>query len=133
MPRSLFAVVLSALIAGCSAGDGRTPAPVPAPVAVPPSPSARADDPPGTLTCGKVIRAVREATLMVPGVVAEVAGASATADAPVADAARRLSAAYTAATTARGTDGEPDAVAGVSAAAAEMVDVCADSGLETVG
>jgi hypothetical protein len=157
MSRSLCAVVLSVLIAGfaaaggCSADDRRTPTPSAAPeaapptastavddppgasAAAPPSVSAVVDDPPGAITCARVVRAVREATLMMPGVVADVVRASGTADAPVADAAQRLSAAYAAAVEARGTDSEPDAVAAVSAAAAEMVGVCGDSGLGTVG
>lgn len=95
--------------------------------------SPQVDDPPGTLTCDRVIRAVREATLMAPGVIAEVAQTSGTADAPVAEAAQRLAVAHTAAVAAQGTDNEPDAIAAVSAAAAEMVSVCADSGLETTG
>jgi len=144
MARRLPAVVPSVLIAGfvaagCSVDDRGTPAPTPAPVVAPPNASgqpnlsAPVDDPPGAMTCGRVVRAVRDATLMVPGVVTDVVQASDTADAPVADAAQRLSARYTAAVAAHGTDGEPDAVAAVSAAAAEMVDVCADSGLETTG
>jgi hypothetical protein len=70
---------------------------------------------------------------MNPGVVADITTASGTADAPVADAARALSTAYTRAVAAHGTDAEPDAVAAVSAAAAELVAICGDSGLETVG
>jgi len=134
----LPAVVPSVLIAGfvaagCSAAGRGTPVPAPAPVVAPPSVSAPADDPPGAMTCGRVVRAVRDATLMVPGVVTDVVQASDTADAPVADAAQRLSMRYTAAVAAHGTDGEPDAIAAVSEAAAEMVGVCADSGLETAG
>lgn len=119
------------LVAGCSGGS---PAPAPAP-AVPSaagSPSA-VDDPPGTVACGLLGVAVRDATLMRPGVVDAVGAAGATADAPVLEAADRLAAAYRAAVASRGTDREPDAVAAVSAAAAEMSGVCADSGLETAG
>jgi hypothetical protein len=79
------------------------------------------------------VTAVDDATLMQPGVVDVIARASATADAPVGDAAQRLASAYAAAAAARGTDTEPDAVAAVSAAGADMSQVCADSGLDTVG
>jgi hypothetical protein len=70
---------------------------------------------------------------MEPGVVDRIVAASSTADAPVADAAQRLAAAYAKATTSKGTSQEPDAVAAVSAAAADMAGVCAESGLESAG
>jgi hypothetical protein len=70
---------------------------------------------------------------MEPGVVDHIATAASTADAPVADAAQRLAAAYAKATTSKGTSQEPDAVAAVSAAAADMAGVCAESGLESAG
>jgi hypothetical protein len=91
------------------------------------------DDPPGTITCHKLAEAVANATLMEPGVVDEIVAASSTADAPVADSAHRLAATYASALTAKGSDSEPDAVAAVSAAGADMSGVCDDSGLETVG
>ncbi|UQU63728.1 hypothetical protein COUCH_32830 [Couchioplanes caeruleus] len=121
---------LAALLAGCS-----TPAapPVLAPPARPPSASAAVDDPPGSVACSTISAAVRAGTLMQPGVIADVGRSTATADAPVADAAVRLQQAYDRAVAARGRDDEPDRVAEVSAAAAEMVSVCADSGLETAG
>jgi hypothetical protein len=98
------------------------------------SPGAYAvDNPPGAKTCALLSAAIKGATLMVPGVIGDVVVASATADAPVADAAQRLSAAYTTAVAAKGTGREPDAVAAVSAAAADMAGVCDDSGLSTVG
>ncbi|GAB1645302.1 hypothetical protein [Krasilnikovia sp. MM14-A1259] len=129
MPRSLIAVVLLVALAGCSGG----PATPPAPTTASPSAGTVADDPPGTVTCGKLTRAIADGTLMQPGVVDDIVAASATADAPVADAARRLGEAYEAAVAVHGTDREPDAVAAVSAAASEMSKVCEDSGLETVG
>jgi hypothetical protein len=77
--------------------------------------------------------AVADATLMTPGVVDAIVLAGATADAPVTDAARRLAVAYAAATAAMGTDDEPDTVAAVSAAGADMASICNDSGLDSVG
>jgi hypothetical protein len=131
VPRSLTAVLLLVLLAlGASCSDEPDPRTGAEPS---PSPSAPADDPPGALTCGQVVTAVREGTLMVPGVVMDIAAASATADAPVADAAQRLSAAYAAAVKAEGRDEEPDAIAAVSAAGAEMAKACATAGLETAG
>jgi hypothetical protein len=102
------------------------------------APSANAgpslvDDPPGSLTCGELKTAVDSGGLMEPGVVDRIVRLSGTADAPVADAARRLASAYAAATAAHGTDDEPDAVAAVSSAGADMMQVCDESGLETVG
>jgi len=117
-----------ALVTGCS-DSAETPAP-PAPA---PSASAVVDDPPGAIACGKIGAAARAGTLMQPGVVADVSRATGTADAPVADAASRLQQAYERASRAQGAEDEPDLVAAVSAAAAEMVSVCADSGLESAG
>jgi hypothetical protein len=128
-----LALLLVAGGAGC-AGD-TPPAAAPSATATP-SPSASAaevDDPPGTITCHKLAEAVTDATLMDPGVVDDIVAASSTADAPVADSAHRLAAAYASAVTAKGSDGEPDAIAAVSAAGADMSGVCDDSGLETVG
>jgi hypothetical protein len=70
---------------------------------------------------------------MNPGVVTDITAAAATADAPVLEAAQALSAAYTEAVAAHGTDAEPDAIAAVSAAAAELTRICAASGLEVAG
>jgi hypothetical protein len=98
-----------------------------------PATAPSADDPPGAITCAKLAAAISAVTIMDPGVVDGIVTASNTADAPVADAAQRLASAYAAAVAAKGSDDEPDAVAGVSAAAADMSGVCDDSGLETVG
>ena len=121
------------MLSGCS-GDAE---PGTAPAAtlsapVPADPSAT-EDVPGALACRTLIDAVREGTLMSPGVVDAVARAGSTADAPIAEAAQRLAAAYAGAVGAQGTEGEPDAVAAVSVAGAEMTTVCDESGLETVG
>lgn len=70
---------------------------------------------------------------MQAGVVDAVVTASRSADAPVADAARRLAAAYAGALAARDTQHEPDAVAAVSVAGAEMASTCNDAGLEATG
>jgi hypothetical protein len=133
MPRSLSAVLLLALFAG---GCSRSPLPIvavsagPAPVSGGP---VAADDPPGTDTCHRLRQAVTGATLMEPGVIDAITAASGTADAPVADSAHRLAAAYASAVAAKGSNSEPDAVAAVSAAGAAMSGVCDDSGLDTVG
>ncbi|MEV4706453.1 hypothetical protein [Actinoplanes sp. NPDC049316] len=132
----LCALALAASLAGCSdpapEAAGPTPAPSPAP-SPEPSGSAVVDEPPGTAACGKISEALRAGTIMQPGMVTDVSRSTATADAPVADAARRLQETYDRAVEAHGREDEPDRVAAVSAAAAEMVSVCADSGLETVG
>ena len=132
--------MLSVLVAGSTVAGCSDPSPKPtaaAPSAPGSEPSgaaaAQADEPPGAIACGKAVRAVRDATLMNPGVITDIVAATGTADAPVADAARDLSAAYSKAVAAHDTDAEPDAVAAVSAAAAELVQICDDSGLETVG
>ena len=134
MPRSLSALSVSVLLAGSLTGGCSQATPVPAPKPTAPTPAAApADEPPGTLACGKAVDAVRDATLMNPGVVTAITAASGTADAPVADAAQTLGKAYTKAISAHGTEAEPDAVAAVSAAAAELVKICGESGLETAG
>jgi hypothetical protein len=76
---------------------------------------------------------VEDATLMQPGVADQIAAASLTADQSVAAAGKRLGTAYAAAVSSRGTDGEPDAVADVSSAGADMKTACVDAGLETAG
>ncbi|WIM97474.1 hypothetical protein ACTOB_001000 [Actinoplanes oblitus] len=123
--------------ASASAGPGVTGSASagPSPAAVPPSPGpsvaggpAPVDDPPGLLTCRALAAAIRDASLMQPGVIPAIVDVSGTADAPVADAAARLAEAYRKAVASQGTAGEPDAVAAVSAAAADMSQVCADSG-----
>ena len=137
-------VLAAVLLAGCSA-PAEAPKTAPAPSAgasagAPAGASAGApagasavDEPPGTLACHKIGEAARAGSLMQPGVVTDVTRSTATADAPVADAAGRLQEAYERAVRAQGSENEPDLVAAVSAAAAEMVSVCADSGLETAG
>jgi hypothetical protein len=91
------------------------------------------DDPPGSMACGELRDAVTGATLMEAGVVDRIVRYSSSADAPVADSAQRLAAAYAAAVAAHGTDNEPDAVAAVSVAGADMSTICDESGLDTVG
>ncbi|WP_244875967.1 hypothetical protein [Winogradskya consettensis] len=133
MVRSLSAGALAALLGllgACTADTARTTAPAPAPS---PSVSPAVDEPPGSLACAKVIAAVRDATVMMPGVADTILQATGTADAPVADAAQRLAEAFTAAVQAQGAEDEPDKIAAVSAAAAEMVEICRDSGLESAG
>ena len=95
--------------------------------------TAPADDPPGRNACRSLSAAVQAATLMDPGVVDGIVRASGTADAPVADAARRLATTYAEAVTSHGTDREPDAIAAVSVAGAEMTRVCQESGLNAAG
>ncbi len=116
------------LMSGCSAGKPEAAPPTPSPAV-----TAADDQPPGTLACGQAVAAVDAASLMTAGVVTAIQQAGLTADAPVADAANRLNDAYTAAVAAHGAADEPDKVAAVSAAAADMVQVCRDSGLEAVG
>ena len=126
----LLATVL--LLSACSEAD--RPAAI-APSAPPPAsvePSA-AEDVPGATACGALAAAISDATLMNPGVVEAITAASTTADAPITDAASRLSDAYAKALASAGTEAEPDAVAAVSAAGAEMSTVCGESGLDTVG
>jgi enoyl-CoA hydratase/carnithine racemase len=98
------------------------------------APSVEPDSaPPGTLTCAELGKAIKQASVMQPGVVDRIVAASASADAPVADAAQRLATAYAKAVASKNTADEPDAVAAVSAAAADMDGVCGESGLESVG
>lgn len=86
----LTALVALLLPAACSAESEPAPAPAFPPAAsVESSASAElADDPPGTLACAALAGAVTDASLMERGVVAGIVEASATADAPVADAAQ---------------------------------------------
>jgi hypothetical protein len=115
-------------LTGCSAKTNPgPPAPGPSPI----STTAPVDDPPGLLTCRHLADAIRAASLMEPGVIQAIVAAGTTADAPVADAASALGQAYEKALTSHGTRAEPDAVAAVSAAAADMSQVCADSGLDS--
>lgn len=130
MSRLLITAILLVAVAGCGSAPEQPVTPSP-PTSV--AASTGADDPPGILTCTALAASIAESSLMVPGVVDEVVRASVTADAPVADAAQRLGAAYATAVSAAGTDQEPDAVAAVGAAASDMSSVCSDSGLKTVG
>jgi hypothetical protein len=129
-PSSAAALALIVFLAGCAGGAQPTAA---GPASAGTSASAGPDDPPGAITCHLLALAVTDATLMEPGVVAAIVAASTTADAPVADSATRLSTAYASAVAAKNTDNEPDAIAAVSAAGADMSGVCDDSGLESVG
>ena len=129
MPRSLAVVLIALLLSGCSAKGEPDVSAAPSAGGGP----TMIDDPPGSLTCGALLSAVTAATLMTPGVVDAITRASSTADAPVADSAQRLAAAYAGAVAAHGTGNEPDAVAAVSAAGADMTRVCDDSALATVG
>ncbi len=137
MFRSLSVVALSwcavALLSGCSGDAEPAAAPSVASSAVVPDDPAATEDVPGALACRTLIVAVRDGTLMTPGVVDGIVQASTAADAPIAEAAQRLAAAYAGAVSAAGTESEPDAVAAVSAAGVEMSTVCDESGLETVG
>ena len=139
MLRSQSATALALMSAGiltltaCSGDETVAAPPLTASSTAPASPSAAVDDPPGSIACHLLASDVRNATLMNPGAVATVVTASATADAPVADAARRLATAYATALAAKDTENEPDAIAAVSAAGADMSAICADSGLDTVG
>jgi hypothetical protein len=152
LPGPVVSLIAALALAGCSGATNPTSlaAPsVPAPTAstwlIAPSapataaasaarPTAEPDDaPPGTRTCAELGAAIKGATLMQPGVVDRIVAASSTADAPVGDAAQRLATAYAGATAAQGGAQEPDAVAAVSAAAADMDGVCNESGLESAG
>src|SRR4051812_35199280 len=118
-----YAVIAVLTISGCAGPQGDPPGPASsvaasAPTGEPSGEDPAAEDPPGMIACGKATRAVSDGTLMNPGVITDITHASGTADAPVADAAQHLSAAYTEAVGAHGTDAEPDAVAAVSEAGA---------------
>lgn len=137
VPRSRSAFLLLMLLlvfgGGCSGNDDGQPAPAIPPVTAAPEDLRATDDQPGLRACEALSAAVQDGTLMEPEVVATIVTSAGSADGPVADAAQRLGAAHTSATAAQGTGGEPDAVAAVSAAGAEMLQVCDESGLQTVG
>jgi hypothetical protein len=134
MPRPICAALLGLIVLSIAPGCSRSAAPASLEPATPSATSSAAvDDPPGSVACLALQRAVARAALMDPGVVDGIVRASRTADAPVADAAERLAAAYASAVAAHGLEGEPDAIAAVSVAGADMTSVCADSGLDTVG
>ncbi|MFI1989933.1 hypothetical protein [Actinoplanes sp. NPDC020271] len=119
------------VLAGLGACDDRSEPGAPAPAPSSFLSAAPVDDPPGRLTCSALATAVRNASLMQPGVVQGIVAAGGTADAPVADAAAALGEAYGKALVSHETQSEPDAIAAVSAAAADMSQVCADSGLDS--
>ncbi|MCO8272764.1 hypothetical protein M1L60_19395 [Actinoplanes sp. TRM 88003] len=127
-------ILVFLVLSGCSGAEEQ---PVPPPPAPPTSAAAPSelpeDDPPGTRTCAALAEAITDSSLMTPGIADGIRAAAVTADAPVADAAERLAAAYASAVAAAGEDNEPDAVAAVGAAASDMSTVCSDSGLQTVG
>jgi hypothetical protein len=137
MPRPFCAALLGSIVlvtgTACSRSPSPAASPSPAPSVSPAASPAVVDDPPGSVACAALQLAVTRATLMDPGVVDAIVRASRTADAPVADAAERLAAAYASAVAAHGLQTEPDAIAAVSVAGADMTSVCADSGLDTVG
>jgi hypothetical protein len=130
MARPLRLLALSASASVLVACSGT---PTPAPPAGPALAASAIGELPGSLTCGELETAVNAATLMDPGVVDAIVRISSSADAPLADSARRLAAAYAAAVTAHGSGSEPDAIAAVSAAGADLTRVCTESGLDTVG
>lgn len=119
------------LLAGCS--DKAPTRSAPAPISGEAITSAAVDEPPGLNACTLLGNAIGRSTLMDSEVVDRIVIASATAGAPVAGAGQRLGVAYRKAIASKGTVGEPDAIAGVSGAAADMSEICADSGLRRVG
>jgi len=137
------------LLAGCggAGGGGDRPAESPsvpvaasasglsaAPTELLPSVIGSGDDnPPGSIACGRLAAAIAAGSFMTPGVADGIVAASATADAPLADAARRLGDAYRAAVASKNKADEPDRIAAVGAAASDMSGVCAESGLQKVG
>ena len=138
VPSSLAAIAFAAavLLTGCSAENNAAPpvttvTPVSSPSVAASGPDA--DDPPGAVICRQLAQAITAGTLMDPGVADGIAQVASGADAPIADSAERLVTAYRKAVSEKGTDDEPDAVAAVSAAGADLAAVCADSGLDTVG
>jgi hypothetical protein len=92
-----------------------------------------ADDAPGSIACARLAVAIKGGSFMIPGVTDEIVAAAASADAPLADAARRLGDAYRAAVASKNKADEPDKIAAVAVAASDMSGVCAESGLLTVG
>lgn len=134
MIRSLSVLLCLLLAGGCSSsGTPRATPSSPAGVAPVPADPSATEDVPGELACGTLVAAVKDGSLMEPGVVETIVTSASTADAPIADAAQRLREAYTTAAASAGTDGEADAVAAVSAAGADMLKICDESGLQTVG
>jgi hypothetical protein len=146
--RLVFGLLACLLLAGCGGGGGGKGRPVVSPSppvasvpdlsgtpggALPSVIDSIVDNPPGSIACARLAAAVAAGSFMSPGVVDGIVAASATADAPLADAAHRLGDAYVAALDANNKADEPDKIAAVGAAASDMSGVCADSGLQTVG
>ena len=133
MLRSLAtAGLLMITLAACTTENQPAAEPAIAP-ATSPSAGIPPNDPSGTKTCHLLAQAVLNATLMDPGTVDVIVATGSTADAPLAEAAHRLASTYATALAAKGRDDEPDMIAAVSAAGAEMTTICQDSGLDTVG
>jgi hypothetical protein len=118
---------------GCSGGEDGQPAPAFPPATAEPHDLRASDDQAGMLACGALADSVQNGTLMAPGVADSIVASAGSADGPIADAAQRLSAAYATAMASQGTSGEPDAVAKVSVAGSDMLVVCDESGLISVG
>jgi hypothetical protein len=134
----LVVVLACALLAGCGSATRTAVTPSSSASAGPAeiSPSvieSSVDDPPGSIACARLAVAIEAGSFMTPGVVEDIVSASATADAPLADAATRLGDAYRAAVAAKDKPDEPDKIAAVGAVASDMSGVCAESGLRTVG
>jgi len=145
--RLVFGLLACLLLAGCGGGGSGNDRPAASPS--PPLPSVPdlpgtpgtlptvidsiVDNPPGSIACARLAAAVAAGSFMTAGVVDGIVAASATADAPLADAAHRLGDAYVAAIAARNKADEPDKIAAVATAASDMSGVCAKSGLQTVG
>jgi len=92
-----------------------------------------ADNPPGSIACARLAAAAAAGSFMTPGVIDEIVAATATADAPLADAAHRLGEAYRAAVASKNKADEPDKIAAIGEVASDMSAVCAEGGLQTVG
>jgi hypothetical protein len=133
MIRSLSVLLCLLLAGGCSSSGTPQSTPSSPGVAVVPADPSATEDVPGALACGTLVAAIKDGTLMEPGIVETIVTSASTADAPIADAAQRLRDAFAAAAGSIGTDNEADAVAAVSAAGADMLQICDESGLQTVG
>src|SRR3954469_19809072 len=103
---------------GGGGGEGGDDRPAASPsVALPSVIDPGADNPPGSIACGRLAAAIAAGSFMTSGVVDGIVAASATADAPLANAARRLGDAYRAAVASHDRADEPDKIGAVSAAA----------------
>jgi hypothetical protein len=142
MARSRSATTIALLVTGLAlaglmltaCGDGGSPAATPTTAVASAFPSTDPpSSPPGSSACTLLADAIEDATLMQPGVADAIVAASLSGDPKVAAASGQLGAAYAAAVSSQGTDREPDAVAAVSAAGADMRAVCVEAGLATAG